>query len=114
MKGGKWFSLVDKVYSSENLRESWEKVRSNGGVAGVDRQGVEAYEKEAGKNLVELEKIPREGSYRAKPVKRVWIPKTGSKEKRPSGIPVVTGLITQTAMRNIIEPIFENTFAEQS
>ncbi|MDQ1272689.1 MAG: hypothetical protein QG591_1319, partial [Planctomycetota bacterium] len=76
-----------KVYSSENLRASWEKVRSNGGAAGVDRQSIEAYEKEAEKNLVELEKILREGSYRAKPVKRVWIPKIGSKEERPLGVP---------------------------
>ncbi|MCE7911651.1 MAG: group II intron reverse transcriptase/maturase [Candidatus Brocadia sp. AMX3] len=114
VKGGKWFSLVDKVYSSENLRASWEKVRSNEGAAGVDRQSIEAYEKEAEKNLVELEKILRAGSYRAKPVKRVWIPKIGSKEKRPLGIPVVTDRIVQTAMRNVMEPIFENTFAEQS
>ena len=114
VKGGKWFSLVDKVYSSENLRASWEKVRSNGGAAGVDRQSIEAYEKEAEKNLVELEKILREGSYRAKPVKRVWIPKIGSKEKRPLGVPVVTDRIVQTALRNVIEPIFERIFAEQS
>ena len=114
VKGGKWFSLVDKVYSSENLRASWEKVRSNGGAAGVDRQSIEAYEKEAEKNLVELEKILREGNYRAKPVKRVWIPKIGSKEKRPLGVPVVTDRIVQTALRNVIEPIFERIFAEQS
>ena len=82
-QGGKWFSLVDKAYSSENLRALWEKVRSNGGAAGVDRQSIEAYEKEAEKNLVELEKILGEGSCRAKPVKRVWIPKIGSKEKGP-------------------------------
>ncbi|MCF6150123.1 MAG: group II intron reverse transcriptase/maturase [Candidatus Kuenenia sp.] len=114
VKGGKWFSLVDKVYSSENLRASWEKVRSNKGAAGVDLQSIEAYEKEAEKNLVELEKVLREGNYRAKPVKRVWIPKVGSREKRPLGIPVVTDRIVQTAMRNILEPIFERTFAEQS
>ncbi len=64
MKGGKWLSLVDKVYSSENLRASWEKVRRNGGAAGVDRQSIEAYEKEAEKNLVELEKILRAGNNR--------------------------------------------------
>lgn len=114
VKGGKWFSLVDKVYSSENLRASWEKVRSKGGAAGVDRQSIGAYEKEAEKNLVELEKTLREGNYRVKPVKRVWIPKIGSKEKRPLGVPVVTDRIVQTAMRNVIEPIYERTFAEQS
>ncbi|OQZ04970.1 MAG: hypothetical protein B6D34_00010 [Candidatus Brocadia sp. UTAMX1] len=114
VKGGKWFSLVDKVYSSENLRASWEKVMRNGGAAGVDRQSIEAYEKEVEKNLVELEKILRAGSYSAKPIKRVWIPKIGSKEKRPLGIPVVADRIVQTAMRNVLEPIFEKTFAEQS
>lgn len=114
VKGGKWFSLVDKVYSSENLRASWEKVRRNAGAGGVDRQSIEAYEKEAEKNLVELEKVLREGSYRAKAVKRVWIPKVGSREKRPLGIPVVTDRIVQTAIRNVLEPIFERTFAEQS
>ena len=82
---------MDKAYSSENLRALWEKVRSNGGAAGVDRQSIEAYEKEAEKNLVEpvcvrsrtgrLEKILREGNYREKPAQRVWIPKIGSKEK---------------------------------
>ncbi|OHB41124.1 MAG: hypothetical protein A2545_04830 [Planctomycetes bacterium RIFOXYD2_FULL_41_16] len=55
-------------------------MKSNGGTAGVDRHSIEAYEKEAEKNLVELEKIRREGNYRAKPAKRVWIPKIGSKE----------------------------------
>ncbi|QQR67877.1 hypothetical protein B188_06920 [Candidatus Brocadiaceae bacterium B188] len=65
VKGGKWFSLVDKVYSSENPRASWEKVRRNGGAAGVGRQGIEAYEKEVEKNLVESEKILRAGNNRA-------------------------------------------------
>jgi RNA-directed DNA polymerase len=114
VKGGKWFSLVDKVYSSENLRASWEKVRGNGGAAGVDRQSIGAYGKEAEKNLVELEKALRGGTYKSKPVKRVWIPKPGSKEKRPLGVPVVTDRIVQTAMRNVLEPIFEVAFAEQS
>ena len=106
--------MVDKGYSSENLRASWEKVRSNGGAAGVARQSIEAYEREAARNLMELEKILREGSYRAKPVKRVWIPKVGSREKRPLGIPAVTDRIVQTAMRNVLEPIVERTCAGQS
>jgi RNA-directed DNA polymerase len=114
VRGGKWFSLVDKVYSSENVRASWEKVRRNGGAWGVDRESIEAYEKEEEKNLVELEKRLREGKYRANPVKRVWIPKVGSREKRALGIPVVTDRIVQTAMRNVLEPIYERRFAERS
>lgn len=114
VKGGKWFSLMDKVYSSRNLRASWETVKNKRGAAGVDLQSIDAYENEAEANHVWLEKTLREGCYKAKPVKRVWIPKAGSKEKRPLGIPVVTDRIVQTALRNVIEPIFENTFAEQS
>ncbi|GJQ24905.1 hypothetical protein BIY37_08505 [Candidatus Brocadia sapporoensis] len=54
-RGHKGLSLVDKVYSSGNLRASWEKGKENGGIAGIDRQGFESNEKEAEKNRVELD-----------------------------------------------------------
>lgn len=114
MKGGKWFSLVDKVYSGYNLKSAWGRVKSNGGAAGIDRQSIKAFERDEEKYLEELEESLRENRYEAKPVKRVWIEKPGSKEKRPLGIPVVKDRIVQTAIRNVIEPIFEKTFAEKS
>lgn len=114
MKGGKWFSLVDKVYSWYNLKSAWERVRRNGGAAGIDRQSIKAFERNEEKYLKELEESLRENRYEAKPVKRVWIEKPGSKEKRPLGIPVVKDRIVQTAIRNVIEPIFEKNFAETS
>src|SRR5690606_41042129 len=52
--------------------------------------------------------------YQPKPVKRVWIPKPGSPEKRPLGIPVVRDRVAQTALRMVVEPIFETRFAEHS
>lgn len=114
VKGGKWFSLMDKVYSDKNLTAAWEKVKANKGAAGVDHQSIEAFQANKEKYLEELEKRLREDTYAAKPVKRQWIPKPGSKEKRPLGIPAVKDRIVQTASRNILEPIFEKTFAEQS
>lgn len=56
----------------------------------------------------------KEGTYQPKPVKRVLIPKLGSSEKRPLGIPTVRDRIVQTAVRMMIEPIFEREFAEHS
>ena len=114
VKGGKWFALMDKVYSGKNLKAAWEKVKANKGAAGIDRQSIEAFQANEGKYLEELQESLRENRYEANPVKRVWIPKLGSKEKRPLGIPVVKDRIVQTALRNVLEPIFEKTFAEHS
>lgn len=114
VKGGKWFTLMDKVYSGRNLEAAWTKVRANKGAAGVDHQSIEAFEANRERYLEELEMRLREGRYEAEPVKREWIPKRGGKEKRPLGIPVVRDRIVQTASRNVLEPIFEKTFAEQS
>ena len=67
--------------------------------------------------MVQLERLQEQiktGTYTSPPVKRVWIPKLGSKELRPLGIPTVEDRIVQTALRNVIEPIFENFFAKHS
>ena len=114
VKGGKWFALMDKVYSGKNLKAAWEKVKANKGAAGIDRQSIEAFQANERKYLEELQESLRGNRYETKPVKRVWIPKVGSEEKRPLGIPVVKDRIVQTALRNVLEPIFEKTFAEQS
>ena len=114
VKGGKWFSLVDKVYNLQNLRSGFEKVKANGGAAGVDHQTIEMFESQLDENLERLARSLKEGSYRPQAIKRVWIPKAGSKEKRPLGIPTVRDRVVQTALRNVLEPIFERDFAEQS
>lgn len=114
VKGGKWFSLVDKVWKMENLQSAAAKVRTNGGAAGVDGLSCEAYLKDSASRLQRLQGKLQQGSYEPRPVKRVWIPKLGSKELRPLGVPTVEDRIVQTALRNVIEPIFENHFAEHS
>jgi len=114
IKGGKWFSLIDKVYGMENLQSALVKVRKNQGAAGIDGQKVEQYEKGCPERLVKVQAWLQAGQYRPKPVKRVWIEKLGSKELRPLGVPSVEDRIVQTALRNVLEPIFENTFAAHS
>lgn len=114
IKGGKWYSLMDKVWKMENLQSAAQQVRTNQGAAGVDGLSCEAYFKAGPTRLERLQGKLKTGSYQPAPVKRVWIPKLGSKELRPLGVPTIEGRIVETAVRNVIEPIFENTFAEHS
>lgn len=114
VKGGKWFSLMDKVYALANLRAAFAEVKANGGAAGVDNQTVEMFERHREENLGKLSQSLEDGSYRPQAVRRVWIPKPGSTEKRPLGIPTVRDRVVQAALRHVMEPIFERDFAEQS
>lgn len=114
VKGGKWFSLMDKVYARKNLEVSWEQVRRNQGAAGVDGQSVVKFQAQAERYLDELERELKDGSYRPQGIRRQWIPKDGSGKLRPLGIPTVKDRIVQTALRNAMEPIFEKRFVEES
>lgn len=114
VKGGKWFSLKDKVSAHKNLRAAWKKVKANKGSAGVDRISVEIFGKKEEENLLKLHEELKTGRYQPKPVRRQWIPKPGSDKKRPLGIPVVRDRVVQGAMRNVIEPIWEVRFGKQN
>jgi RNA-directed DNA polymerase len=114
VKGGQWYSLLDKVYAERTLAAAWERVARNSGSAGVDRQSVQAFGARAEANLAEIAQELRAGTYRPLPVRRVWIPKPGRAERRPLGIPTVKDRIVQTALKLVVEPIWEAGFAEQS
>ena len=114
VKGGKWYSLIDKVWSQSNLTSAMEQVCRNKGSAGVDGQSTEAFRRNSVTILPYIQKQLQDGEYQPKPVKRQWIEKLGSKELRPLGIPTVRDRVVQTALRNVIEPIFEHGFAEHS
>lgn len=109
VKGGKWFSLVDKVNRPPTLEAAWRKVARNQGAAGVDGQSIEGFAAQADRYLQELHHALKEGSYRPQPVKRVAIPKADGRT-RPLGIPTVKDRIVQTAVKMAIEPIFEVQF----
>jgi RNA-directed DNA polymerase len=114
VKGNVWFSLVDKVCRPATLKAAWLRVRKNGGSAGSDRQSVKDFERDLEANLSRLEEELRSGTYRPKHIRRVYIEKTGSKDKRPLGIPAVRDRVVQAALRLTIEPIFEREFVSSS
>jgi RNA-directed DNA polymerase len=114
VKGGKWFALIDKVYELRALRRAFAAVEANRGAAGSDGQSVQRFAVRREEELLQLSEELRSGSYRPQPVRRVWIEKEGSKEKRPLGIPTVRDRTVQTSVRQVLEPIFERDFAAQS
>ena len=113
VEGGKWYSLMDKVCAPKTLTLAWERVRANRGAAGVDGQSVARFEAQADRYLAELGRDLQEGRYRPEAVKRVEIPK-GNGQTRALGIPTVKDRIVQTAVKLVIEPIFEVQFLATS
>jgi RNA-directed DNA polymerase len=109
-----WFSLMDKTNAPANLQSALEEVWRNGGSAGVDAQTVAHFARQAEAELQKLHEQLRNGTYRPQPVRGAWIPKPGSTEQRPLGIPAVRDRIVQAALRHVLEPIFETDFAEHS
>jgi retron-type reverse transcriptase len=113
MKRQKVHSLIDKVYSQKNLELAWEKVRKNKGAAGVDEVTITRFEECKGYYLETLHRKLREGTYRAKPVRRVEIPKPAG-GLRKLGIPAIIDPVCQQALVQRMEPIFEPNFADCS
>jgi RNA-directed DNA polymerase len=114
VKGGVWFSLIDKVYAPGNLAAATTKVCANRGAAGVDHVTVEQFNRQAVENLRCLGEQLRQGNYQPQAIRRVLIPKPGSTEKRPLGIPTVRDRVVQAAVVNVLGPIFERDFAPHS
>lgn len=114
VKGGKWYSLMDKVYSLGNLRSAFGMVKANKGSPGIDHQTIDDFASGLEENLERVAQALRDGRYRPQAIKRVWIPKPGSTEKRPLGIPTVRDRVVQAALRNVLEPVFEKDFADHS
>lgn len=114
MKGEKWLGLMDLVYQPKNLLSAFKRVKANHGSAGLDGTTVNMYKACLARNLENLAIRLRAGRYIPQAVKRIWIPKAGSPTKRPLGIPTVEDRVAQTALRNVIGPIFERDFSSHS
>jgi RNA-directed DNA polymerase len=109
-----WFSLWDKVWHSDNLSQAMLEVILNGGSAGVDGETTGQISANWLAAQAELQTELRQEQYRPQPARRVWIPKPGTTEERPLGVPSVRDRVVQAALRHVLEPIFERDFAEQS
>jgi RNA-directed DNA polymerase len=110
----KWFSLWDKLCARSNLLHGYYAVWRNAGAPGVDGQTVEQFEAQHVAEVNRLREELRQGQYQPHPARRVWIPKPGSLELRPLGIPAVRDRTVQAALRHVLEPIFERDFAPGS
>lgn len=114
VEGTKWFRLFDKVFSEKNLLAAFQQVAQKKGAAGVDHVTVDEFERRLPDSVWELSDQLKSGAYRPQAVRRVNIPKPGSTETRPLGVPTVRDRTVQAAVVHVIEPIFERDFAEHS
>jgi len=102
VKGGVWFSLIDKVYALANLRSSFDEVARNKGAAGVDRVTIEDFRKRLDERLMDIHEQLRGGHFHPQAIRRKYIDKPGSKDKRPLGIPTVRDRVVQGAIRHVL------------
>ena len=114
VRGGKWHSLIDKVYAPDNLFFAARRVVYKKGAAGVDHQTTDDFSENDRTELQQLHEQLRTDVYHPDAVRRAWIPKPGSDEKRPLGIPTVRDRVVQTALVHVSEPIFDATFHDRS
>ena len=114
VKGGVWYSLMDKVYGRENLEAATRQVEHKDGAAGVDHQTIGAFLGRKEEEIRRLQEQLQDGRYQPQAIRRVYIPKPGSSETRPLGIPTVRDRIVEAAVCNVIEPIWEKEFARHS
>jgi RNA-directed DNA polymerase len=114
VEGAKWFRLNDKVFAERNLWAAFQQVARNGGAPGVDHVTTRDFERRLPDAIWELSDLLKSGRFTPQAIRRVQIPKPGTRETRPLGIPTVRDRVVQAAIVNVIEPIFERDFAEHS
>ena len=105
--------LIEVILEDENLNEALNRVKSNKGVAGVDKMTVYEIDTYFQNNRERIKKEILEKKYRPQPVKRVYIPKSNGK-KRPLGIPTVIDRVIQQAIAQVLIKIYEDKFSDNS
>ena len=112
-EGSNNMRLIEVILDDESLNEAVKRVKSNKGVAGVDKMTVYEIDIYFQNNKERIKKEILEKKYRPQPVKRVYIPKTNGK-KRPLGIPTVMDRVIQQAIAQVLMKIYEDRFSDNS
>ena len=103
----KLHSVYGQLLFDRKLTQSFEQVKANKGVGGVDGETIESYDSNLEENIMSLLNKLRTKTYQAQPVRRVYIPKKNGK-KRPLGIPTIEDRIVQQSVVNVLQPKFED------
>jgi RNA-directed DNA polymerase len=105
--------LLDRILSAENLNQAYKQVKRNKGAGGIDGMQVDELLPFLKEHKNELLQSLRDGKYRPKPVRRVEIPKENGKTRK-LGIPTVVDRLIQQAITQVLSPIFEKQFSDNS
>jgi RNA-directed DNA polymerase len=105
--------LLERIVSRDNLNEAFKRVKANKGSHGIDGMGVDELLQYLKENGDRLKQAILDGKYRPNPVRRVEIPKENGK-KRNLGIPTVVDRVIQQAIAQVLTPIYEKQFSENS
>ena len=106
--------LLEKILQPANLNNAYKKVKSNKGAGGVDGMSVDELLPILRDNQVQLIQQLKDGKYKPNPVRRVEIPKETKGEFRKLGVPTVVDRVFQQAITQVLSPIYEEQFSENS
>jgi RNA-directed DNA polymerase len=106
--------LLEQILQSDNLNKAYKKVKSNKGAGGVDGMSVDELLTFLKDNQKQLIQKLKDGKYKPNPVRRVEIPKETKGETRKLGVPTVVDRVFQQAITQVLSPIYEEQFSENS
>lgn len=105
--------LMEKILDKDNMNEAFKRVKKNKGSHGIDGLTIDELQEYLKEHGEQLRKAILEGNYTPNPVRRVEIPKDNGK-KRKLGIPTVVDRVIQQSITQVLSPIFEKTFSDNS
>ena len=106
--------LFEELCSEWKLRQGWQEVRMNRGASGIDGQTIEAFELRLSEEIKQLQEELENWTYKPQPVRRVEIPKPDGAGVRLLGVPCIRDRVVQTAIKQLLEPILDPLFSENS
>jgi RNA-directed DNA polymerase len=105
-------SLTGRIIP-ELMWTAFRNVKRNRGAAGIDKISIQMYENNLAQNLLALMRCLKDGTYQSHPLRRLHIPK-GDGKTRPLGIPAVRDRVAQEVIRQLLSPLFERIFHNDS